>query len=91
MPCGTVLSGFGKGKFSQLDAGAMLDDKNLLLFHIKGPSDLVVFDGKLMEVQAVLAQRLASGSADVKVAYHKTEQVGGQAWNFTKELPVARL
>ncbi|CAE7275539.1 unnamed protein product [Symbiodinium sp. CCMP2592] len=85
VPFGTVLSGFGKGKFSQLAADATLDDRNLLLFHMKGPSDLVVFDGKLMEVQAVLAQRLAAGSADVKLAYHKTEQVGGQTWNFTKE------
>ena len=91
MPFGTVLGGFGKGKFTQLAADAALDDKNLLLFHMKSPCDLVVFDGKLMEVQAVLAQRLASGSADVKVAYHKTEQVGGQTWNFTKELEVARL
>ena len=84
---GTVLAGFGKGKFGQMEDGSSFDDPQLLLFHLRSGSDLVFFDNKLVEVQAVLTQRLAAGSADVKVAFHKTERVAEQ-WTFTKDCPM---
>ena len=86
VPFGTVLCGFGRGKFKQFSADdAELEDESVsaLVYNMQ-PTTLVLHDNKLIEVAELLTSRMASGSAGVKVAYHNTEQVGSQ-WNIAKD------
>ena len=86
MPFGTVLCGFGRGKFQQLSADdAKLEDPAVtaLLYNMQ-PTTLVLHDSKMVEVAELLTARMTSGSPATKVAYHSTERVGSQ-WNIAKD------
>ncbi len=67
---GTLLAGFGKGKW-QVKSGDYDENKQLLYTLQDGHAEKVVFNGKLMTLLEVVNQRRATSPATATVNYHE--------------------
>lgn len=84
---GSVLAGFGKGKFKA--KADTKEEENTLKFSLSSSDDLVLHKSKLLTVGAVLAEKKQS-DPQAKVAYHDLEEVPGNLGDFklTMKVPI---
>ncbi|CAE7272121.1 unnamed protein product [Symbiodinium microadriaticum] len=70
---GTVLVGFGKGKWAQLKQGEELNKASDMMFTITAMEQQVLLENQLVTVKDALA-----GKTDARIQYHKLEDKPGK-------------
>ena len=82
IPYGAVCAGFGRGKFRARKDDEEIDE-NEFLFSLESSDAMVLFNQQLTTVGAVYNDKLrTSPGTEIKVAYHKIEEVPGESNRF---------
>lgn len=77
IPAGSIIAGFGRGKFKLEQQNQELCDDSCVKFIIDSPQTLVHFNNEVMAVKMVVDQRRKTDPL-AKISYHTMEESAGE-------------